>query len=87
MVAIEPTEIQIGVFQFHNGEINEYKMIVDKVSRDKDVVWNHSVYASGVITYNDGRSYPSTLVLTYTDGEYLDKLADAMQNVTPIKLQ
>lgn len=82
-VKIEPTDIMIGKFNFAHGNIDEYKFKAEYVCRDRDVLWNNSMFVYGLITYNDGKSYNVVEPLCYTDSEELDKLANAMRKATP----
>lgn len=79
VVKIEPTVIVIGKLDFHSGDIDRYNFKVLFVRREKDVLWNNSMYAHGIITYDNGKSYPDCVGLCYTDMEELEKLAEPMR--------
>lgn len=82
-IEIKPTDIMVGVFNFAHGDVNHYKFQAKYVRRDGDRLWNHSVYVYGVVTFESGKNYNAIYELTYTEGEELDKLADAMRKATP----
>ena len=85
IVKIEPTNIQLGIFNFRTGNVDRYQFKAEYVRRDEDVLWNHSVYVYGIITYDSGASYRHLEVLAYTDSEELDKLAEQMRKANPVE--
>jgi len=84
VVKIEPTDIMIGVLNFSTGDVEHYKFKVLFIRRAEDAIWNNTMFAHGVITFDSGKSYEDMKGLCYTDSAELEKLAEPMRKATPM---
>lgn len=86
----KPTQIQLGLLQFHSGEVNTYDFDVEYIvkrpygSNNTHLTKNQMVCVYGVIHFPDGNTYKHSDKLTYTDEVELAKI-ELSQPIEPDK--